>query len=232
MAYVFSPVDRPSLPVQGSGSRFPLHRIYCIGRNYAEHSREMGSDPRREAPCIFSKPADAAVDASGASAVSIAYPPRTGELHHEIELVVALGRGGNDISAAQAREHVFGFAAGVDLTRRDLQQEAGKQGLPWDTAKGFDGSAPVSAIHALSETGWPERGGIWLKVNGETRQNADIADMIWNPGEVIAELSTFFRLQAGDLIFTGTPAGVGPLQRGDRVEAGVDGVAELCFRIE
>ena len=232
MSFVFPPGDRPSLPIHGRSERFPLHRIYCVGRNYAEHAREMGSDPRREPPCFFSKPADAAVALSATSVTALPYPPRTSDLHHEIELVVALGRGGSDIPADKAMAHVFGFAAGVDLTRRDLQLLAKKEGGPWDTAKGFDHSAPLSAVHPIGETGSMERGAIWLKVNGEIRQQADVADMIWSLAEIIAGLSGFYRLQAGDLIFTGTPAGVGALQRGDLVEGGVDGVATLSFRLE
>lgn len=220
-------IPTPSVAVADSEQRFPVHRIYCIGRNYAAHVREMGSDPEREPPIFFLKPADA-VAGSGAS---IPYPPRTEDLHHEIELVVAIGNGGTDISIADAHGHIFGYAAGVDLTRRDLQAAAKNKGRPWDTGKSFEKAAPVSAIHTVQDIGHPEAGRIWLAVNGEIRQDADIAEMVWNVSEAITELSTLFTLAPGDLIFTGTPAGVGALVTGDRVRCGVEGVAELNFDI-
>jgi len=184
-------------------------------------------DPDREPPFFFTKPADAIVPGGG----TIPYPLRTTNLHHEIELVVALGRGGTQISSASALEHVFGYAVGLDLTRRDLQAEARKQGKPWDTAKGFDRSAPISPIVPASRCGHPARGRITLSVNGALRQQGDLADMIWNVPEIIAELSTLFELAAGDLIFTGTPAGVGPLVRGDVAQGQIEGVGELTLRI-
>jgi fumarylpyruvate hydrolase len=220
--FAFPPPPIPSAAVVGSDRRFPVHRIYCVGRNYAEHVREMGGDTQREAPVFFTKPADALV----ANDVAIPYPPRTTNLHHEIELVVAIGRGGRDIHKDRTLEHVFGYAVGNDLTRRDLQAAAKKQGLPWDTSKGFDCSAPLSTIRPASQ-GHLSRGRIWLTVNGQPRQESDLAEMIWTVPEVLAELSTLFELEPGDLVFTGTPAGVGALKPGDRIEGGIDGLEAL-----
>jgi len=222
MSYAF-PAELPSVEIQGRKERFPVHRIYCVGRNYAAHAREMGSNPEREPPFFFSKPADTVVPNNA----TIPYPSRTTNLHHEIELVVAIGKGGRNIPVAQALEHVFGYAVGNDLTRRDLQSEAKDKGRPWDTAKGFDHAAPITAIRPASAGTQLERGRIWLKVNGELRQQGDLADLIWSIPEVIAELSTLFELAPGDLIYTGTPAGVGPVKPGDRIEGGVDGLETL-----
>lgn len=213
----------PTVEIAGSRHRFAVHRIYCVGRNYGAHAREMGMDPAREPPCFFSKPADAVVP----NGTCVSYPPRTSDLHHEIELVVAIGKGGCNIARPAALTHVFGYAVGNDLTRRDLQARARSKGLPWDVSKGFDASAPLSAIRPASEVGHPTSGRIWLEVNGQPRQDADLAEMIWNVGEIVAELSTFFELRPGDLIFTGTPAGVGPLVRGDHVVGGIDGLETL-----
>ncbi len=221
--FAFPPPATPSVAITGSDKRFPVHRIYCVGRNYAEHIREMGGDmAAREPPVFFAKPADAVV----ANDEAIPYPPRTANLHHEIELVVAIGRGGRDIHKDHALEHVFGYAAGNDLTRRDLQAASKKQGLPWDTAKGFDYSAPVSAIRPAS-LGHLSRGKIWLKVNDQVRQESDLAEMIWSVPEILAELSTLFELEPGDLVFTGTPSGVGALEPGDRIECGIAGLEVL-----
>jgi fumarylpyruvate hydrolase len=220
--FAFPPPPTPSATIADSDRRFPVHRIYCVGRNYAEHVREMGGDTQREAPVFFTKPADAVV----ANDAAIPYPPRTANLHHEIELVIAIGRGGRDIHKDRALEHVFGYAVGNDLTRRDLQAASKKQGLPWDTSKGFDCSAPLSAIRPASR-GHLSRGRIWLTVNGQPRQESDLAEMIWTVPEVLAELSTLFELAPGDLVFTGTPAGVGPLKPGDRIEGGIDGLEIL-----
>ena len=228
MSLVFAAPAPPTVEVSGCSERFPVHRIYCVGRNYAAHVREMGGDPQREPPFFFTKPADAAV----ANGAAVPYPPRTANLHHEIELVVAIGRGGSAIAIDDALDYVFGYAVGNDLTRRDLQAAARESGKPWDVAKGFDRSAPVSAIHPVSDVGHPRRGAIWLKVNGEARQQADLSEMIWNVPEVIAELSTYYTLVAGDLIFTGTPAGVGAVRRGDALEGGIDGLGILRTRIE
>jgi fumarylpyruvate hydrolase len=219
MTFVIPPAAQPSVEVAGTDARFPVHRIYCVGRNYAAHAREMGMDPDRDPPFFFSKPADAVV----ANGTPVPYPPRTANLHHEIELVVAIGTGGRDIPLASALDHVYGYAVGNDLTRRDLQFSAREQGRPWDVSKGFDGSAPVSAIRPSAEMGHPDRGAIWLEVNGEARQRADLSEMIWS----VAELSTYFELQPGDLIFTGTPEGVGPVRRGDSLVGGIDGLETL-----
>jgi len=227
MRYVLDLGERPSAAISGSEARFPVRRIFCVARNYAEHAREMGHDPNREPPFFFAKPADALVE----NGCDVPYPPRTQNLHYEVELVVALAKGGRNLSVEEAEGLIYGYAVGNDLTRRDLQAEAKKQGRPWDTAKGFDHSAPLSAIHRTDEVGHIRRGAIWLKVNGETRQQGDVADMIWSVPEVIAELSTLFELQAGDLIFTGTPAGVGPVVPGDVIECGIDGLDVLRHRI-
>jgi fumarylpyruvate hydrolase len=209
--------SRPTVAVAGSALVFPVRRIFCVGRNYAEHAREMGASELRAPPFFFTKPADAVV----ASGAVVPYPRRTADLHHEIELVVALGAG----------SEIFGYAVGNDLTRRDLQSEARSQGQPWDTCKGFDLSAPLAAISPVAGGKHIARGKIWLKVNGEIRQQADVSELIWSVPEIIAELSTFFELAPGDLIFTGTPAGVGPLKSGDRIEGGIDGLETLVTRI-
>ncbi|MGH8287125.1 MAG: fumarylacetoacetate hydrolase family protein [Steroidobacteraceae bacterium] len=213
----------PSVAIAGTSARFPIHRIYCVGRNYAAHVREMGNDPALEPPTFFMKPADAVV----ANGTAVPYPPRTANFHHEVELVVAIGDGGAGIPASQALAHVYGYAVGNDLTRRDLQNDAKNHGGPWDVSKGFDHSAPVAAIRRVESGAHVTRGRIWLNVNGEARQAADVSEMIWSVPQIIAELSELFRLLPGDLIFTGTPAGVGPLQRGDRVECGIDGLETL-----
>jgi fumarylpyruvate hydrolase len=223
MTFVIPPTVQTTVEVTGTDARFPVHRVYCVGRNYAKHAREMGMDPEREPPFFFSKPADAVVP----NGTPVPYPPRTSNLHHEIELVVAIGMGGRDIPLANALAHVFGYAVGNDLTRRDLQFEAREQRRPWDVAKGFDCSAPVSAIRPAAEVGHPERGVIWIEVNGESRQRADLSEMIWSVPEIVAELSTYFELRPGDLIFTGTPEGVGPVQRGDSLVGGIDGLETL-----
>ncbi len=226
MPYVFHP-GIPSIPVAGGSERFPVHRIYCVGRNYAAHAREMGGNPTREAPFFFAKPPDAVV-APGESAT---YPPCTKNLHHEVELVVAIGREGRAISAQQALSTVWGYAVGNDLTRRDLTLEARDKGRPWEFGKSFDESAPISPLHPVSAVGHPSKGAIWLKVNGVDRQRADLAQMIWSVGEIISELSRYFTLIPGDVIFTGTPQGVGSLLPGDLVEAGIEGLDTLVHRI-
>jgi fumarylpyruvate hydrolase len=223
MTFVIPPAAQPSVEVIGTDARFPVHRVYCVGRNYAAHAREMGMDPDREPPFFFSKPADAVVG----NGTPVPYPPRTANLHHEIELVVAIGVGGRDIPLASALAHVFGYAVGNDLTRRDLQFSAREQGRPWDVSKGFDCSAPVSAIRPVADSGHVESGSIWLEVNGETRQRANLSEMIWSVPEIVAELSTYFELRPGDLIFTGTPEGVGPVRRGDSLVGGIDGLETL-----
>ena len=227
MKFVFPPAEIPSIAVAGIEARFAVHRIYCVGRNYPEHAREMGSDPTREPPFFFSKPADAIVG----NATSIAYPSRTRNFHHEVELVVAIGKGGRDIAVADALDHVFGYAVGNDLTRRDLQKLAKDAGKPWDVSKGFDHSAPVASIRPVTPNGHVTRGRIWLKVNNEIRQQGDVGDMTWKVPEIIAELSALYDLQCGDVIFTGTPAGVSALNIGDRIEAGIEGLETLVTTI-
>lgn len=216
-----------SVPIAGEALRFPVHRIYCIGRNYADHAREMGATADRSQPVFFSKPADAIVT----DGADVPYPPATDDLHHEVEMVVALGSGGRDIAVAAAPACVFGYGVGLDLTRRDLQARAKAGGLPWDVAKGFDHSAPVSALQRVGAVGHPERGALTLHVNGTLRQRGDIADMVFSVAEVIHELSRLYELRAGDLIFTGTPAGVAALARGDAFAAALDGVAAFEGRI-
>jgi fumarylpyruvate hydrolase len=227
MRYAFDPGAVPSLPINGSGERFPVHRIYCVGRNYADHAREMGGNPEREPPFFFDKPADAIVESGN----PVPYPPRTENLHHEIELVVAIGREGRDIPLEDANAYIFGYAVGNDLTRRDLQFKSRDAGRPWDTAKGFDHSAPITAIHSIEDTGLIERGEIWLTVNEEKRQTSNLDQMIWSVPEIIAELSQLYTLKPGDLIFTGTPSGVGPLVPGDEVEGGVEFLGILKFTV-
>jgi len=226
-SFVFAPSVIPSLAVQGSTSRFPIRRVLCVGRNYSEHAREMGHDPDREPPFFFAKPNDAVVPAEGL----IPYPPLTSELHHEVELVVAIGTGGFEIAADDALSHVWGYGVGIDLTRRDIQALAKKMGRPWDWAKGFDASAPCSALQPVTAVGHPDSGAIWLKVNGEERQRGDLQDQIWSVSDIISYASRSIILSPGDLIFTGTPAGVGSLSPGDHISAGVEGIASLSFTI-
>ena len=226
MSYVIPAPVAPSVEVKGTSNRFPVRRIFCVGRNYAAHAREMGNDDR-EPPFFFTKPADAVV----ANDAPVPYPSRTANFHHEVELVVALGGGGANVAKGDASALIYGYAVGIDLTRRDLQSVYKDKGQPWDASKGFDKSAPIAAIHPRKEVGLIETGGIWLKVNGKDRQRANLAEMTWKVPEIIAELSALFELAPGDLIFTGTPAGVGPLVRGDVVEAGIDGLTPLTVRI-
>jgi fumarylpyruvate hydrolase len=225
--YVIEPVTLPSLPVAGNTRRFAVNRIYCVGRNYADHAREMGHDPDREPPFFFMKPASAIVTDGG----SMQYPNLSNDVHHEIEMVVAIGKGGANISAEKALEHVYGYGVGLDMTRRDLQGEAKKMGRPWETGKAFDQSAPCSALVPVVECGHPSKGSIRLMVNGEVRQEGDLNQLIWNVPDTIAYLSTLFTLQPGDLIFSGTPAGVGPIKKGDVLEGEVAGLPVLKTQI-
>lgn len=227
MKYAFPTADVPSVPVASSDLHFPVHRIYCVGRNYAEHTREMGFDPDREPPFFFGKPADAIVG----SGATIPYALATTNLHHEIELVVAIGKAGVNIAREAALEHVYGYAVGIDMTRRDLQLAARDKGRPWDVGKGFDQSAPISAIHLTREVGHPSRGAIWLKVNDETRQSADLAQLLWPVPDVVSYLSKLFVLEPGDLIYTGTPAGVGPVLPGDQLHGAIEGLDEISIKI-
>jgi fumarylpyruvate hydrolase len=230
MGYVFAAPAQPVVPVVGTTDLFPVHRIYCVGRNYVEHAKEMGFSGR-EPPFFFGKPADALLVAQEGKTVEMPYPPQTRDLHHEMELVVAIGRRGRDVAAADAPQFIWGYAAGLDMTRRDLQGEAKKLGRPWDTGKGFDCSAPISPIRPVAKAGVVTTGRIWLKVNGQTRQDSDISRLIWNVDETIEHLSKFFELQPGDLIYTGTPEGVAAVVPGDLLEGGIDGVGSLKVRI-
>ena len=227
MNYVFPIHEIPVLSVAGTENVFPVHRIYCVGQNYSEHMYEMGSNPQRDAPFFFSKPADAVFHHHS----EISYPPKTKNLHHEIELVIAIGERGSKISKSKAPNYIFGYTVGLDLTRRDLQQDAKKRGRPWTVAKGFDHSAPCSVLHKVDEVGHLDKGSITLSVNGEIRQYGDISEMIWSVPEIISILSGFFELCPGDLIFTGTPSGVGPLKRGDKLEGAVEKLTKLEIKI-
>ncbi len=227
MSYAITPPAIPSLPIIGSDQRFPVRRIFCIGRNYAEHAREMGATVDKDAPLFFCKPADAVVT----DGADVPYPQATSDLHHEVELVVALGTGGRDVPVDQAPGLIWGYGVGLDLTRRDLQAVAKAKSHPWDVAKAFDHSAPVSALRPAGQVKLDADTTLTLSINGELRQQGRLGDMVHGVAEVIAILSTLFELKAGDLIFTGTPAGVSALQRGDRFHAEVAGVATLDGRV-
>ena len=224
---IFAAHPPVTLPIEGSDQHFPVHRIYCVGRNYADHAREMGHDPDREPPFFFQKNPGNLVTENG----DFPYPPLSNDVHHEIELVVALKKGGKNISVTEANDHIYGYAVGLDMTRRDLQGEAKKLGRPWETGKAFEQSAPCSALVPAAKIGHADSGAIWLKINGKTVQQGDINQLIWSVPETIAILSTLYELQAGDLIFTGTPAGVGPVQRGDVLEGGVDAIGHLTTKV-
>jgi fumarylpyruvate hydrolase len=226
-AWVFEPRPPSSVAVSNRRERFPVRRVLCVGRNYAKHAVESGADPTREPPFFFFKPTDALVDDGAA----VPYPPLTDNLHFEVELVVAIGTAGSAIAPGDALSHVFGYAVGIDLTRRDLQASAIKAGHPWDWGKAFDASAPCAALRPVAEVGHPSRGRIWLAVNGLVKQDADLTELIWPVPDIIAQASQAMRLEAGDLIYTGTPAGVGPVVPGDRITAGIDGVGEMGIQI-
>ncbi|MDD3481671.1 fumarylacetoacetate hydrolase family protein [Azovibrio restrictus] len=237
MTYLFPPSPTVSLPIVGRAEGFPVRRVYCVGRNYADHAREMGADTR-EPPFFFSKPADALVPVLGESPQPVAYPPATGNLQHEVELVLAIGPGvlelgdrGQDISVPEALGAVFGYAVGFDLTRRDLQQRAKEKAHPWDMGKGFDQSGPIGPILPAEVAGHPEAGCIWLEVNGVRRQSGDLVQMSWKVAEVVANLSTYLRLAPGDLIFTGTPAGVSTVVRGDTLVGAVQGIGRIAITL-
>ena len=225
--YVFAPPATVSVGVVGESARYPVRRIYCVGRNYAEHAREMGHDPDRELPFFFQKNPDNLV----LNNKDFPYPTMTSNLHHEIELVVAMGKGGRDISAANALEHVYGYALGIDLTRRDLQNEAKKTGRPWEIGKAFEHSAPMTDITPATKSGHLCKGAIWLKVNGEVRQQSALTQLIWNIPDIIAHLSAIFELRAGDLIMTGTPAGVAAVKPGDVMEGFCEGVGTIITKV-
>ena len=225
--YLFTPPTPPSLPIIGQTERFPVHRIYCVGRNYAAHAIEMGHDPDREPPFFFQKNPDTLLVDGG----DFPYPSKSNDVHFEMELVVALQRGGSDIPVDDALGCVFGYAVGLDMTRRDLQGEAKDMGRPWEVGKAFEHAAPCTGITPAQQIGHPSRGKIWLKVNNEIRQEGDLAQLIWKVPEMISYLSGLFTLQPGDLIYSGTPAGVGPTVRGDTLHGGVDGVGEIQVNV-
>jgi fumarylpyruvate hydrolase len=230
MTYLFAPASSPALPIDGCTALFPVRRIYCVGRNYAEHAQEMGHSGR-EAPFFFMKPADAVLPGSAEKPAQMPFPPLTGNLHHEVELVVAIGKGGANIAVSDAPSHIAAYAVGLDMTRRDLQAEAKKQGRPWCMAKGFDHSAPIGPLVLASQVQALDNAAITLLVNGSPRQSGRISDMIYNVAETIAEISKAWALQAGDLIFTGTPAGVAAVQNGDLLVAEVQGLPALHVRM-
>ena len=232
MPFVFDVPPSPALRVAGTERLFPIRRVFCVGRNYAEHAREMGALDQaegQEPPFFFMKPADAVV--TSADEIAVAYPPQTENLHHEVELIVALAHGGANVAVDDALGLVFGYTVGIDLTRRDIQAKAKAKGHPWDMAKGFDQSAVAGVLMPVAQVGHPCSGRIWLSINGEIKQSGDLTEMGWKVADIIANLSCSVALAAGDIIYTGTPAGVGALQRGDAIEAGVDGVARLSARI-
>lgn len=231
MTYVFEPAPRVTVPVAGSDALFPVRRVYCVGRNYAAHAREMGFDPDRDPPFFFCKPDNSIVVAPPGQTVDIAYPPHTADFHHEIELVVAIGKGGRDIPAERALEHVWGYAVGLDMTRRDLQLKLRDKGRPWELGKAFDQSAPIGPIHPASSVGHIDKGAIWVQVDGADRQRSDVTHLIWSVPEVIAHLSMYFELQPGDLIYSGTPEGVGAVKPGQTLRGGVDGLGEISVHV-
>ena len=230
MSYVFSPAPVSSVPVLGCDERFPVHRIYCVGRNYEEHAKEMGFTGR-EPPFFFMKPADAILVVNEGDTGHLPYPSLTANLHHEIELVVAIGKGGKNIQAADAHQHIYGYAVGLDMTRRDLQADMKRQGRPWCIGKGFDASAPISPITQVTHAGDVASAAIWLKVNGAERQRGNVGQLIWNIAETIEHLSAAWALQPGDLIYTGTPEGVDSVVRGDVLEGGVAGVGSIRLKV-
>ena len=227
MGYVVPPPSVVSIPVAGGDDRFPVRRVICVGRNYEAHAREMGRDPTREPPFFFTKPADAIVPDGSA----VPYPPETSNLHYEMELVVVIGKDGFEISEDKALDHIFGYTVGIDLTRRDLQTVAKDMGRPWDWGKAFDNSAPIAPIQPASKIGHPAKGRIWLSVNGAIKQDADIADLIWSVPEIIEKLSEMVALAPGDIIMTGTPAGIGPVVAGDRLDGEIEGVGTISVTI-
>jgi fumarylpyruvate hydrolase len=230
MNYVFPPEPQIGVPVAGSDAQFPVRRIYCVGRNYAAHAREMGAD-ERDPPFFFCKPDNTIVFCPPGQTVEVPYPAQTSDYQHEIELVVAIGKGGSNIPAERANEHVFGYAVGLDMTRRDLQSQMKKQGRPWEIGKAFDQSAPIGPIHPAAKIGHPAKGALWVQVDGADRQRSDISLLIWSVPETIANLSTLFELQPGDLIYSGTPEGVNAVARGQTMTGGIDGLGEIKVKV-
>ena len=231
MPFVFAPAAPVAVPVAGSQDAFPVRRVYCVGRNYAAHAREMGFDPDREPPFFFCKPPDAVVPVADGQTLDLPYPPETANLHYEIELVAAIGKGGANIAVGDALAHVWGYAVGLDMTRRDLQMKMREAGRPWELGKAFDQSAPIGPLHPAASVDGIGQAAIWLQVNGADKQRSDIGKLIWSVAETIAYLSRSFRLEPGDLIYTGTPEGVGPVVRGDTMVGGVDGLGTLSVRM-
>ena len=227
MAMIFDPKPTTTVEIAGSDDRYPVNRIYCVGMNYHDHVVEFGSDPEEVDPVFFMKPADAIV----ANHEDVPYPTKTNDFHYEIELVIAMGKRAVNISADDAEDHIYGYAVGNDLTRRDLQAAMKVLGMPWDTSKGFDKSATITAIHKASDIGHPKEGRIWLSVNGEVKQDSDIKMMIASSSQIVSKLSELYTLEPGDLIYTGTPAGIGPVVRGDLMEAGIDGIDTLVNKV-
>ncbi|MGH8817624.1 MAG: fumarylacetoacetate hydrolase family protein [Achromobacter pestifer] len=231
MSFVFAPAAPVAVPIAGSQDSFPVRRVYCVGRNYAAHAREMGFDPDREPPFFFCKPADAVVPVAQGQTLDLPYPPETANLHYEIELVAAIGKGGANIPVDQALQHVWGYAVGLDMTRRDLQMKMREAGRPWELGKAFDQSAPIGPLHPAASVEGIGQAAIWLQVNGADKQRSDIGKLIWSVAETVAYLSKYFRLEPGDLIYTGTPEGVGPVVRGDIMTGSVDGLGTLSVRM-
>lgn len=230
-AWIFEPSERPSVAIAGRGERMPVRRVLCVGRNYAAHARESGADPDREPPFFFCKPTDAVVPVAYGETLELTYPSQTQNYHYEAELVAVIGKSGADIEVEQALDHVWGYAVGVDMTRRDLQMKMREMGRPWEIGKAFDRSAPMGPIHPASAVGHIQNAGLWLTVNGETRQKSDVSHLIWSVAETVAYLSKFFRLEPGDVIFTGTPEGVGAVKAGDLMKVGIEHLGELTVRI-
>ncbi|STZ77146.1 fumarylacetoacetate hydrolase family protein [Bergeriella denitrificans] len=231
MNYVVTPPAVTAIPVAGSDSLFPVRRVYCVGRNYAAHAREMGFDPDREPPFFFCKPADAVVPVAEGETYAFPYPPQTANLHYEAELVAVIGKAGKDIAVEHALDHVWGYATGLDMTRRDLQMQMREMGRPWEVGKAFDYSAPVGPVYPAERVGHIASGAIRLDVNGETRQQSDIRNLIWSVAETVSYLSTLFTLEPGDVIFTGTPEGVGAVVRGDDMLVEVEGLGKLSVNV-
>ncbi len=231
MAFVFPPEAPVAIPVAGSDAQFAVRRVYCVGRNYAAHAREMGFDPDREPPFFFCKPADAIVPVAYGETLELAYPAQTENYHYEAELVAVIGKSGSDIPVEQALDYVWGYAVGLDMTRRDLQMKMREMGRPWEIGKAFDDSAPIGPIHPASEVGHFENAGLWLTVNDQTKQKSDVSHLIWSVAETVAYLSKFFRLEPGDVIFTGTPEGVGAVKKGDTMKVGVERLGDVTVRV-
>ncbi|NYI00156.1 fumarylacetoacetate hydrolase family protein [Cupriavidus plantarum] len=231
MKFVFTPPATVSVPVSGTDEAFAIRRVYCVGRNYAAHAREMGFDPDREPPFFFCKPADAVLPVLDGQTLELPYPSQTGNYHYEAELVAVIGKSGSDIAVEDALDHVYGYAVGLDMTRRDLQMKMREMGRPWEIGKAFDASAPIGPIHRAADVGHPQKAALTLTVNGETRQSSNVTHLIWSVPETVAYLSQFFRLEPGDVIYTGTPEGVGAVVKGDLMVTAVEGLGELNVRV-